>query len=123
MKVSDNDKLEEEVARLKEECNTYKGRCANLQRDVQVSQSYLQKVSTDTNSANEQTSYMKDRVRNLESDLERALREKTDAACEVRRLTQANDQLEKHLADLKITQMQAKGDSQVVGATAQRMQA
>ena len=62
-------------------------------------------------------------MRNLEGDLERALREKTDAACEVRRLTNANEQLEKQLSDLKITQMQAKGDSQTVGATAQRLQA
>jgi len=40
---------------------------------------------------------MKDRVRNLETDLERALREKTDASCEVRRLTMANEQLDKNL--------------------------
>ena len=62
-------------------------------------------------------------MRNLEGDLERALRDKTDAACEVRRLTTANEQLERQLSDLKITQMQAKGDSQTVGATAQRLQA
>ena len=53
-KISENSKLEEEVHRLKEECNNYKGRCATLQRDVQVSQGYIQKISTDTNSANEQ---------------------------------------------------------------------
>jgi cell shape-determining protein MreC len=29
--------LELELSRLKEECNTYKGRCNNLQRDLQVS--------------------------------------------------------------------------------------
>jgi chromosome segregation ATPase len=34
--------------RLKEEVNAYKGRCANLQRDVQVSQGYLEKVSSDS---------------------------------------------------------------------------
>lgn len=33
-KISENSKLEEEVHRLKEECNNYKGRCATLQRDV-----------------------------------------------------------------------------------------
>lgn len=38
---------------------------------------------------------MKDRLRALEGDLERAIREKTEAICEVRRLTQANDTLEK----------------------------
>ena len=54
LKVSENQKLEEDLERLKEECNQYKGRCTNLQRDIQVSQSYMQKMSTDTNSANEQ---------------------------------------------------------------------
>ena len=112
-----------DLERVKEECNQYRGKCSNLQRDIQVSQSYLQKMSTDTNSVNEQQSYLKDRVRNLEGDLERALREKTDAVCEVRRLTTAKEQLEKQLSDLKITQMQAKGDSQTVGATAHRLQA
>ena len=50
-------------------------------------------MSTDTNSVNEQQSYLKDRVRNLEGDLDRALREKTDAVCEVRRLTSAKEHL------------------------------
>lgn len=85
-KEEENRQMAEACERLKEETNTYKGRCSNLQRDVQVSQSYLQKVSDDSNSQSEQFNYMKDRVRNLEGDLERALREKTDAACEVRRL-------------------------------------
>lgn len=48
---------------------------------------------------------MKDRVRALESDLERAIRDKTDAACEVRRLTQANEQLEKAMGELRLNQM------------------
>ena len=30
IKVQENDQLEDEVARLKEECNTYKGRVSNL---------------------------------------------------------------------------------------------
>jgi chromosome segregation ATPase len=113
--------MEVDLERVKEECNQYRGKCSNLQRDIQVSQSYLQKMSTDTNSVNEQQSYLKDRVRNLEGDLERALREKTDAVCEVRRLSTAKEQLEKQLSDLKITQMQVKGDSQTVGATAHRL--
>jgi predicted nuclease with TOPRIM domain len=37
LKVQENNQLEDEVARLKEECNTYKGRVSNLQRDIQVS--------------------------------------------------------------------------------------
>lgn len=55
----------------------------------------MQKMSTDTNSANEQTTYLKDRIKNLETDLDRALRDKTDAFCEAKRLTLANEQLEK----------------------------
>ena len=62
-----------------------------------MSQSYLEKVANDNSSQSEQFNYMKERVRNLESDLERALRDKTDAACEVRRLTQATESLEKQL--------------------------
>jgi hypothetical protein len=38
---------------------------------------------------------MKDRVKILEQDLERAIREKTDAIYEAKRLQQANDSLEK----------------------------
>ena len=63
-----------------------KGKCANLQRDVQVSQGYLQKVAEDKTAQGDSMSFMKDRVRNLEGDLEIALREKTDAVCEVKRL-------------------------------------
>jgi hypothetical protein len=48
---------------------------------------------------------LKERVKNLEGDLERALREKTDAACEVRRLTNANEQMEKQMGEMKIVQM------------------
>ena len=65
----------------------------------------MTKVSTDTNAQSEQQAYMKDRVRALESDLERAIRDKTDAACEVRRLTQANEQLEKAMGELRLNQM------------------
>ena len=90
------------MERLKEETNAYKGRCVNLQRDVQVSQSYLQRVAEDTSSQGEQVGYMRERVRNLEGDLEKALREKTDAGCEVRRLNQAKEALEKQMQELKV---------------------
>ena len=36
-KVSENQRPVVDFERLKEETNMYKGRCANLQRDVQVS--------------------------------------------------------------------------------------
>lgn len=65
---------------------------------------------------------MKERVRGLESDLEKALREKTDAACEVRRLTAMQEGLEREMKELKVKEMSQKGDSQTVSATAQRLQ-
>ena len=40
-KVRDNEGLTLACERLKEELNMVKGKCANLQRDVQVSQGYL----------------------------------------------------------------------------------
>ena len=57
----------------------YKGRVNNLQRDVDLSQTYLTKMNMDNGTQGEQFNYMKDRVKNLETDLERAIREKTDA--------------------------------------------
>jgi hypothetical protein len=54
---------------------------------------------------------MKERVRNLEADLDRALREKTDSGCEVRRLTGVNEGLEKELKELRVQQMATKGDT------------
>jgi chromosome segregation ATPase len=65
---------------------------------------------------------MRDRLRNLEGDLEKALREKTDAACEVRRLTQAKEALEKQLQEFKVSQLRAQGTEQTVNMTAQRLQ-
>jgi hypothetical protein len=56
----------------------YKGRCATLTRDVELSQNYLSKVNTDSYANNEQFNYFKDRVRVLELDLEQAIRAKTD---------------------------------------------
>ena len=60
---------------------------------------------------------MKERVRGLESDLEKALREKTDVACEVRRLTAMQEGLEREMKELKVKEMSQKGDSQTVSAT------
>lgn len=59
--------------------NMYKGRCTNLNRDVELSQQYLTKVNTEASSYNEQFNYLKERVKNLEQDLDTAIREKTDA--------------------------------------------
>jgi hypothetical protein len=63
----------------------YKGKCATLTRDVELSQTYLSKVNNDNLSSNEQFNYLKDRVRALELDLEQSIRAKTDANYETKR--------------------------------------
>lgn len=68
--------------------NMYKGRCATLSRDVELSQTYLGKMNAESGAQNEQFNYMKERIKNLEQDLERAIREKTDAQFEIKRLEQ-----------------------------------
>jgi hypothetical protein len=42
------DRKDEENYRLSEEVNLFKGRCANLQRDIQLSSSAMNKLSSDT---------------------------------------------------------------------------
>jgi hypothetical protein len=64
---------------VREELNMYKGKCATLTRDIEIQQSYMSKVNSDTMGNNEQFSYLKERVRLLEGDLETAIRQKTDA--------------------------------------------
>ena len=62
-------------------------------------------------------------MRTLEADLEQALREKTDSACEVRRLTAATEGMEREMKEMQVKTITQKGDSQTVTATAQRLQA
>jgi hypothetical protein len=57
----------------------------------------MAKINNENSRESEQSNYMRERVRNLENDLEKALREKTDAGCEVRRLGLANEALEKQI--------------------------
>ena len=96
---------------MKEELNMYKGKCQNLSRDVELSQNYLSKVNNDSVNNNEQFNYLKDRVRVLEVDLEQAIRAKTDANYEAKRLQNNVEQLEKQIHDTKLQSMKAQGDS------------
>jgi transcription elongation GreA/GreB family factor len=78
--------LETECMRLREETNMYKGKCANLARDMDIAQTYMDKVNSDHISEGDQFRFLKDRVRELEGDLEVAITEKTEALYEVKRL-------------------------------------
>ena len=44
---------EEEVMRMREEINLYKGRCTNLQRDIELSSTAVNKLASDTGSMGE----------------------------------------------------------------------
>jgi len=63
---------------MKEEINLYKGRCANLQRDIELSSSAVNKLSNDSGSMGEQLGLYKNRIQQLEDDLARTREEKTD---------------------------------------------
>jgi len=87
-----------------------------------MQQSYLSKVNNDHLGNSEQFSYLKERVRLLESDLEAAIRQKTDAQFEVRKLTTNLETMEKNMQELKLSHMKAQGDTQNSSATVQRLQ-
>ena len=94
----------------------------NLTRDVELSQSYLTKVNSEANVQGEQFNYMKDRVHNLESDLERAIKEKTDSSFEVKRLEGQIQILNKQLEQMRVESIRNEGDNQTSSATVQRLQ-
>ncbi len=48
---------------------------------------------------------MKERVRTLESDLEGALRDKTDLACDNRRLSAQVENLEREMKEMRVQNM------------------
>ena len=100
----------------------YKGKCATLQRDSDLTQNYMNKVNNDSSSQQEQFAYMKERVRNLEHELEKTMREKTDFSMENKSLQLANNQLEKDMQDMKIEKIRAQGETTSSGATVQRLQ-
>ena len=101
----------------------YKGKCATLNRDVELSQTYLSKVNQDSFQNNEQFNYFKDRVRILENDLEGALREKTDANFEAQRLQGQLNTLEKQISETRLQQLKLQGDTYTSSAAMQRIQA
>ncbi len=100
----------------------YKGKCTNLSRDVELSQTYLSKVNQDSYQNNEQFNYFKDRVRVLEQDLESALREKTDALFEAQRIQSQLQAMDKQVSETRLQQLKLQGDTQTSSAAMQRIQ-
>ena len=58
----DIERKDNELFQMKEEINLYKGRCANLQRDIDLSSSAVNKLANDSGSMGEQLGLYKNRV-------------------------------------------------------------
>ena len=61
-----------------EELNLYKGRCANLQRDIQLSSTAVDRLNNDQGSMGAQLTHYKERVATVEAQLVQMQEEKTD---------------------------------------------
>ena len=78
---------------MTEQLNLYKGRCANLQRDVQIGSSTMERLNSDQGSMAGQIAHYKGRIQELEDKLASVHEEKTEVGFENRRLTQECEQL------------------------------
>ena len=62
-------KYQDETHDLTEQLNLYKGRCANLQRDVQLGSSTMERLNSDQGSMAGQIAHYKSRIQELEDKL------------------------------------------------------
>ncbi len=76
--LQQNRDLENECHKLREETNQYKGKCSNLQRDLELNQNFMAKANSDSNGSSELMNNYKEKVRQLEKDLEGAMKDKID---------------------------------------------
>jgi chromosome segregation ATPase len=83
----DLQRQQDENGHLREENNMIQGRCLNLQRDIELSASAMNKLSDDSGSMGTQMGMLKSRVAGLEEELSRVREEKTDQVFEIRKLT------------------------------------
>lgn len=74
----DLQKKDAEIFKLSEELNLYKGRCANLQRDMDMSANMLTKLNMDSGSFEEQVHSYKNRVQQLEDQILEVQRDKNE---------------------------------------------
>ena len=120
---SDLDRQDDDIYKLREEINLYKGRCSNLQRDIELQGSAMNKLSNDSGGLGEQLNLYKDRISQLEDELSRTKEEKTDQVYEIRRLTGEKEKLEDKFKTLQSETIKNQGESQTSGATINRHQA
>ena len=78
---------------LREETNLYKGRCTNLQRDIELHTSAVNKLSTDQGSMGDQINLYKNRITQMEEEQQRTIHEKSNLVFEVKKLTTEKEAL------------------------------
>jgi chromosome segregation ATPase len=106
---------------LREENSLYRGRCANLQRDIEMQGGAMSKLGSDAGTLGEQVELYKNRVSQLEEELARVSEERTDYIFDVKRLTTEKGKLEEELHKVQTESVRAQGDSQASGATLSRL--
>ncbi len=95
---------------MKEECNILKGKCVNMARDMEFSQNYMNKVSEDSSSHAEQYNHLRNRVSQLEQDLDQAIKDKNDSNYEVSRLAKEKEELTSKLMKSESDGLKIKGE-------------
>ena len=115
-------KVEMENTQLREEIGMYKGRCTNLARDVEMHYNEMHKLNDNTNHHAAQNKILNERVGSLEKDVEEMRMARNTAQEEARRLSQANEVIEKELILYRTKQIKAEGDSHSSNATVSRLQ-
>ena len=113
----------DESRTLREENSLYRGRCANLQRDIEMQGGAMSKLGSDAGTLGEQIELYKNRASRLEDELARVSEERTDYIFDVKRLTTEKGKLEEELQKVQTETVRALGDSQASGATLSRLQA
>jgi len=109
--------------RMREENNLIKGRCANLQRDIELHTNAVNKLSTDSGAMGEQLSLYKNRISLLEEELSKVKEEKTDQLFDLKRLGTEKDRLSEELRKIQTENVKSQGSSQASSATILRLQA
>lgn len=93
----DQQSQSDENRTLREENSLYRGRCANLQRDIEMQGGAMSKLGSDAGTLGEQVDLYKNRVSQLEQELARVSEERTDYIFDVKRLTSEKEKLEEAL--------------------------
>lgn len=108
--------------RMGEELTIYKGRCANLQRDINLSSEAMSKLNLDQGSLGDQLNQYKNRVNQLEDQLVDVQREKNEHFYEVRRLQQEAEKMDATYKKLQTDTFKSQTDQHTSSATIQRLQ-